>query len=440
MSDNLSCPYNGYQQTESGYPDEELSQTAPGTPMGELLRRYWHPVGLTQNLTEQPKLITVLGENLILFRDLSGRIGLVHKHCPHRRASLEFGRVDQRGIRCCYHGWHFDIDGSIIDIPGQPGNSETTEKVKQNCKLGAYPVKEYSGLIFAYLGPYDELPEFPHYDAYDIPDMVMSPYQTPFACNWIQVLDAIVDPVHTAFLHQSQFTDGFGTVGEYQFYERDKLRFLGTATRRVGDNAWIRVNELILPNFTQSGSAFAADGTQIKHFGRSSFTRWVVPVDDENCIAYAWGNFGDRGDPHEYNTKEGIERMEQGEILDRSHEEKLRSPGDLEAVEGMGRISEHSKEHLVASDRGVALYRRALKKLSRNLQKGKLPPQPANLNEDAIHTYGSDTVIFAPLSPDQEDSSTLQQANDQVMAILFQGDEYQGEVRDQFIIGALKNL
>ena len=118
MSDNLSCPYNGYQQTESGYPDEELSQTAPGTPMGELLRRYWHPVGLTQNLTEQPKLITVLGENLILFRDLSGRIGLVHKHCPHRRASLEFGRVDQRGIRCCYHGWHFDIDGSIIDIPG----------------------------------------------------------------------------------------------------------------------------------------------------------------------------------------------------------------------------------------------------------------------------------------------------------------------------------
>ncbi len=103
----------------------------------------------------------------------------------------------------------------------------------------------------------------------------MVPYAAPFRCNWIQVLDAIVDPVHTAFLHHSQFSDGFGELGEITFYQRQKMRFLGTATRRVGENNRVRVNELILPNFTQSGAAFAADGTAIKYFGRSAFTRWL---------------------------------------------------------------------------------------------------------------------------------------------------------------------
>lgn len=432
-------PYCGYHQTWQGEADQILSQTGANTSMGELIRRYWHPVAITSEIGTTPKLIRILGEELVLFKDGSNQIGLVHKNCPHRRASLEFGRIADRGIRCCYHGWHFDIDGTILDIPGQPGQEETTEKVKQNCRLGAYPTHQFRGLVFAYFGPIEEKPEFPHYDAYDIPDMVMTPYSAKFNCNWIQVLDAIVDPIHTAFLHQDQFTDGFGSVGEYQFYERNKIQFLGTATRRVNNNAWVRVNELILPNFTQSGAAFAADGTQLRYFGRSSFTRWVVPIDDESCMAFAWGNFGDRGDPLEFNTKEGMERMEQGEVIDRSYEEKLRSPGDVEAVEGMGTISEHNKEHLVAADRGVALYRRQLKKLCRNLEKGKAPPQPADLNSGAIHTYGSDTVVGIVDEADNE-SATLRQINDQVMDILFHGDDYCGDERDQKIIDALKTI
>jgi nitrite reductase/ring-hydroxylating ferredoxin subunit len=441
MSDAANTQeFSGYHQRLRGDHDLELAQTGPATVMGELLRRYWHPVAISCELGKHPKLVRILGEELVLFRDMSGQLGLVLKNCPHRRASLEYGRIAEHGIRCCYHGWHFDIDGTILDIPGQPASAATTRKVKQNCRLGAYPTHEFRGLIFAYMGPPEEQPIFPHFDAYDIEDMVMTPYSALFKCNWIQVLDAIVDPVHTAFLHQDQFTDGFGTVGEYQFYERDRIRFLGTATRRVGDNAWVRINELILPNFTQSGAAFSTDGTRTRFFGRSAFTRWVVPLDDTHCMAFAWGNFGERGDPLEYNNKEGMERMEQGEVIDRSYEEKLRSPGDVEAVEGMGAISDHSNEHLVAADRGVALYRRRLKKLCRDLAKGKSPPVQAGLNRGSIHTYGSDTVITAPAKPDSDDSVTLQQANDQVMDILFDGDRFDGEERDRYIIRALEKL
>ena len=433
-------PWCGYHQSFPGDHDHELTETGPGAVMGEFLRRYWHPVAITAELKDRPKLIKVMGEALVLFRDGSGRIGLVHKNCPHRRASLEFGRCQTRGIRCCYHGWLFDIDGAILEIPGQPENSDSTRNIQQSRRLGAYPVIEFRGLIFAYLGPSQEKPPFPHYDVYDLPDMIMTPYAAPFKCNWIQVLDAIVDPVHTAFLHQNQFTDGFGMVGEYQFYERDRLRFLGTATRRVNDNAWIRVNELILPNFTQSGAAFSTDGATTKFFGRSAFTRWVVPVDDENCIAYAWGNFGERGDPLEFNTKEGMERIEQGEVIERTYEERQQNPGDKEAVEGMGAISEHSKEHLVAADRGVILYRRRLRRLASDLSKGKLPPQPTDLIPGPISTYGSDTVVHAPANESGDDSRHLQQINDQVVGIIFQGDKYSGKARDDFIIAELKKL
>jgi nitrite reductase/ring-hydroxylating ferredoxin subunit len=433
-------PFCGYHQNWKGDHDHELAETGPGSVCGDYLRRYWHPVAMTQDLENRPRLIRILGEELVLFRDTSNRIGLVHKNCPHRRASLEFGKCEDRGIRCCYHGWLFDVDGTILEIPGTSGDSASTRRVMESTRLGAYPVKEFRGLVFAYMGPIDEQPPFPHYDAYDLPDMVMSPYAAPFQCNWIQVLDAIVDPVHTAYLHHNQFTEGFGKCGEIQFYERHKIRFLGTATRRVGENIWVRVNELILPNFTQSGAAFSTDGTKTRYFGRSAFTRWVVPVDDENCIAFAWGNFGERGDPEDFNTREGMERMEQGEIIDRTYEERQASPGDVEAVEGMGSISEHGKEHLVAGDRGVALYRRRIRRLARDLAKGILPPQPADLAKAAIPTYGSDSVIHCPGSENHKDTEQLRQTNDLVMDIIFSGDNMSGGERDHHIITALQKI
>ncbi|MGB0848917.1 MAG: Rieske 2Fe-2S domain-containing protein [Thiolinea sp.] len=433
--------YCGYHQTGDGEPLYELTQTDPGTPCGEYLRRYWHPVHITSEVGDKPKLIKVLGEELVLFRDKSGQYGLVHKKCPHRRASLEYGHCDTRGIRCCYHGWLFDVDGTILDVPGEAEDSRSSIRVKNKLRLGAYPVKEFKGLLFAYLGPPEEIPPFPLYDSFDITGMTMTPYAAPFACNWIQVLDAIVDPVHTAFLHQGQFSDGFGKMGEIKFYQREVQRFLGTASRRVGDNIWVRVNELILPNFTQAGSAFAADGTKERFFGRSAFTRWVVPVDDENCIAFAWGNFGERGDPHKYNTPEGMQLIEQGELIDRTYEEKQASPGDVEAVEGMGKISDHSKENLIYGDRGVGLYRNQIRKFCRALQEGTAPPQPTELSATVINTYGSDNVVTRP-APDDEtaDTELLRRTNDEVMEILFAGDALSGAERDEQIIDQLKKL
>ncbi|MEJ2178663.1 MAG: aromatic ring-hydroxylating dioxygenase subunit alpha [Gammaproteobacteria bacterium] len=433
-------PYCGYHQTWEGSYNQTLAHTGPGTACGEYLRRYWHPVYIAEELGELPQLIKVLGEELVLFRDRSGNFGLVHKRCPHRRASLEYGRCETQGIRCCYHGWLFDTDGSILEVPGEPEDSVSAQHVMQNLRLGAYPVREFKGLLFAYLGPQSEQPEFPVYDTYDIPGMTMVPYAAKFNCNWIQVLDAIVDPVHTAFLHHSQFSDGFGELGEISFHEFHKMRYLGAASRRVGDNIWVRVNELILPNFTQSGAAFATDGTKTKYFGRSAFTRWVVPLDDEHCIAYAWGNFGDRGDPPEYNTPEGMQLIEQGELIDRSYLQKQRSPGDVEAVEGMGAISDHEKEYLVSGDRGITMYRNQIRKYCRNLQKGKLPPQPADLGAKVIPTYGSDTVLPISVDDPKEDSNLLRSSGKRVIDILTAADGLNGDERDRHIIEQLKRI
>ena len=332
---SLKNIYKGYNQAKKPGYDQLITHTDYGTPAGEYLRRYWHPVTLSSEVTTTPLEIRILGEDLVIFKTTENRIGLVHKHCTHRRASLVFGKPESKGIRCCYHGWLFSPDGEILETPGEDPNSKQAKFVRKKFRLGAYPVKEFNGIVFAFMGPPEKMPVFPHYDAYEVPYSKRSPYKINYNCNWIQVLDAIMDPVHTSFLHgQSsgiQFSEGFGEVGEIEFFERG-TQYLGANIRRIDDNVWVRINELILPNFTQAGSAFAVDGTKTKYFGRSSFTRWVVPIDDHHCVAIAWANFGERGDPIEYDNKEGYEKIEAGETVDRTFEEKQKNPGDAEAV------------------------------------------------------------------------------------------------------------
>ncbi len=438
--------FKGYEQSGPAGIDEQIACTGSGTAGGEYMRRFWHPIYVTDELGDLPKAITILGEELVVFRYGDGsKIGLVHKYCPHRRASLEYGKCEDRGIRCCYHGWLFAPDGEILETPGENSKTEkAAEMVRQRTRLGAYPVIEYKGLIFTYMGPPEVIPEFPYYDGMEIDDMTYRPYQIPYTCNWIQVLDAIMDPVHTTFLHSQnshpQFSEGMSEVGELKFYERNKNHFIGTSTRRVGDNAWVRANELILPNFTQAGSAFAADGTESRYFGRSCFVRWVVPVDDENCIAFAWACFGERGDPHEYNNQQGCELIEQGEILDRTDEERQRRPADSEAVEGMGAISTHMGENLMPSDRGVSLYRRRLRKQIRNLEEGTEPPQHVRHNDFSVRTYGQDTVLNLPPIEGKDDREYLAQIGCAVMDAQFSFEEKDNDARDECIIAAMQHL
>ena len=432
--------YSGYRLKQSIEIDDEITRIGPNTPAGEYLRRYWHPVFISSELHELPIAVKILDEELVLFRDKSNQIGLVHKHCPHRQASLEFGICQDKGISCCYHGWQFDIDGTIIEVPGQPKFS--ADAIKQKVRLGAYPTHEYKGLIFAYLGPIESMPEFPIYDCFEFVNMEMVPYKAPFECNWLQVLDAIVDPIHTSFLHSNmsrqQFSQGFGEVGQMDFVARD-CWILGCNTRRVDDNVWFRINEVILPNFTQAGAAFQADGTKQLLYGRSSFTRWVVPIDDEKTICYAWANFGDRGDPLEYNTPEGPELIEQGEIFDRPYEERQRFPADREACEGMGPINIHKNENLVASDQGVAMMRQRIRQQIRSLADGNEPYKATDIKESPIPTYGGDSVLNIPKMDEDEDSffSTLAH---EFIKIQFDVDGKSEKERIEIVTNKLKEI
>jgi nitrite reductase/ring-hydroxylating ferredoxin subunit len=433
--------YQGYRLRDRSKPDPELTSVGAGTPCGEYLRRYWHPVALAEDVGTAPLLIRVLGEALVLFRERGGRYGLVNRHCPHRQASMEYGTCEDRGIRCCYHGWLFDVDGTLLETPGQP--EEVSRRLCETVQLGAYPTREYKGLVFAYMGPIELEPPFPVFDAYDIPGMTLMPYKAPFRCNWLQVLDAILDPIHTSFLHSRisrvQFSEALGELGVLGFSERGQ-QIVGTNTRRVGENIWVRVNELIFPNFTQAGAAFATDGTQTRYFGRSSFTRWVVPVDDENTLAIAWGCFGDRGDPEKWMSREGCELIEQGELFDRTYEERQRYPGDAEATEGMGTITVHADEHLAPSDRGVVLMRRRLREAIRELQKGVQPAQPTRPDGLPIRTLGGDTVLRVPLLPGTDDMALLRHIGNKVLEIQMAGDDKPGIERDAWVIEELKGL
>ena len=443
MNENFNDQgFRGYKQSIVPKVDKSLAHTNPKTPCGEYLRRYWHPVALTSEVSEIPKSIRILGEDLVIFKTTKGNIGLVHRACPHRRASMVYGKTEGRGIRCCYHGWLFSPDGEILETPGEDPNSISAKKLRETFKLGAYPVIEFNGLVFSYLGPMDKIPEFSHYDSFEIPKNISSPYRIDYNCNWIQVLDAIMDPVHTSFLHgqssRVQFSEGFAEVGEINFYERG-IQYLGCNTRRIEDNVWVRVNELILPNFTQAGAAFAVDGTKSKYFGRSSFTRWVVPIDDHHCVALAWANFGDRGDPIEYNNQEGFERIEAGEIANRTSEEKQKSPGDSEAVEGMGSISSHKGEHLMPTDRGVMIYRRRIRKLIKSLKEGKEPPQPQKIKGEAIRTNGQDTVLKAP-KRNKYDKEFIKSICLSVMKMQFDLEDMPLKERDSNIINNLYKM
>jgi phenylpropionate dioxygenase-like ring-hydroxylating dioxygenase large terminal subunit len=442
INSDLANNFRGYHQSQTSEIDEAIALIEPGTPCGEFFRRYWHPVALTSEIANLPLPVCILGENLVLFRTTKGDIGLVHKHCPHRRASLVFGKCEERGIRCCYHGWLFATDGEILETPGEASDSKPAENIRSHLRLGAYPVIEFNGLVFTYMGPPDEIPEFPHYDSFFTPGITMRPYRVNYDCNWLQVLDAIMDPIHTSFLHSqishTQFSEGLGEIGELEVFERG-IQFLGSSTRRVNDYVWVRVNELFLPNFTQAGSAFAADGTKSRFFGRSSFTRWVVPVDNTHSMCLAWGNFGERGDPEKYNSQEGCELIEQGEIVNRTLEERQNSPSDAEAVEGMGPISTHRGEHLMPTDRGISLYRRKIRQLIQDLTNGKRMPQPQQISGEAVRTNGQDTVLLMPQN-NENDREFLKVVGSTVLNLQFDSESMPLDERDNHIINQLSKM
>src|SRR4051794_9257197 len=179
--------------------NELITRTGPGTPMGNLFREYWLPAMLSRELPSpdcDPVRVMLLGEKLIAFRDTNGQVGLIQNHCPHRGASLFFGRNEESGLRCVYHGWKFAVDGTCIDMPNEPAESDFKSKVK----AVAYPTRERGGVIWAYLGPERTPPELPQFEANMVADAQANAVQ--MEANYFQILEGTIDTVHAGFLHR----------------------------------------------------------------------------------------------------------------------------------------------------------------------------------------------------------------------------------------------
>ncbi len=348
--------------------NELITRVGPGMPAGELLRRYWHPVAVTHELSEQnpTSLVRILGEDLVLFRDKSGRVGLLEDRCPHRGASLLYGRVEERGIACAYHGWLFDTEGNCRETPAEPAESKFHLTVKHR----AYPVRKFIGLYWTYLGP-TPAPAIPKYDLWVRKDgrrqIVIQPQ---LDCNWFQAMENSVDPSHLQILHQTLIagkklitntTRGLtDEVERFEFYEFPH----GIMKKRIYKNGLVDEHPLIFPNILRQSNA-----TQIR-----------VPMDDSHTKIFFVrfdptedGSVGEEEEdlPVEYvkpykNPPDAIHpftRFRMDEVQAQDHM----------AWETQGPIADRSLERLATADRGIVMLREIMKRELEKVRKGLDP-------------------------------------------------------------------
>ena len=405
----LRAPYSGYLHRELPKEDEVLTHVGPGTPCGEYLRRFWQPVTESAALEDLPKRVRMMGEDLVAFRDRGGRVGLLELHCAHRGTSLEFGLVSDRGITCCYHGWQYDVDGKILATPGEPPDSTLKDRLYH----GAYPTHEFAGLIFTYMGPPDKIPPFPNYDTFDLPGYCLAPRPGSIQpCNWLQIKENCMDPVHTAFLHTissgTQFSPSFSELGTLDWIETP-VGMIYIHTRRIDELVWVHIADFLPPNIHQFPPVWE-DAKCEKHFQRPMMTNWAVPLDDDQTL-----NIGLRHihiDPSE-GDRELIEAQRVlggegfGQTADRTYDERQRVPGDYDAQTSQRPIAIHSLEHLGTTDRGITMMRKQIKEGIRAVQKGEDPKTLSRDAEKMILTYSNDTIIAIPRKGSQEEDDRL---------------------------------
>ena len=345
--------------------------------MGELLRRYWHPVALSSQAGATPLQVRILGEDLILFRDGSGRAGLVHSRCAHRGTTLYYGKVEARGIRCCYHGWLFDVEGHCLERPCEPDlGAQTRHKVRQPW----YPVQERYGLVFAYMGPLDKQPALPRFESLEMLDegefidvddtSIGSGGGVIAPCNWLQHYENVVDPFHVPVLHGSfsgtQFTQIMDMMPrDAQFAITERGVKSHTARALPDGRVLNRIVECVLPTIRAVPSPVHG-----KFNVRCESLGWVLPIDDTHYRVYTAGRVREKGVflPRAEGKPQTRELWKQ-----MSEAERREKPGDWEAQTGQGPITFHSEEHLVSSDRGVILLRKLLRQQLKALSEGRDP-------------------------------------------------------------------
>lgn len=401
--------------------NQRITRTGTGTPCGDLMRRYWQPAALVEELDgpRPVKAVRLLGEDLVLFRDEAGRYGLVDRHCCHRGADLCFGRLEDGGLRCPFHGWLFDVDGTCLEQPAEPADSNFHRKVKQP----SYPCTERNGVVFAYLGPGDP-PALPVLDAFNAPDAHSFAFKGLLECNWLQALEVGIDPAHASYLHRF-FEDPDEALYGQQFgaraadtdvpvtevlrnYDRPEIKVEETGyglrifAIRALDNArnHIRVTNLAFPN------AFV-----IPMSNDMIITQWHVPVDDENNYWYAmftdYRHTVDKRTMREQRLASctlpdyrSVRNRDNDWGYDPEEQRTLSYTGmgrdinvhDQWAVESPGPIQDRTKEHLGTTDRAITANRKLLIKAIDAVEQGGTAPHDDRGGLVAIDTIaGRDT-------------------------------------------------
>jgi nitrite reductase/ring-hydroxylating ferredoxin subunit len=382
-----------------------ITETGPGTPCGALMRRYWQPAALVEELaTPRPvKRVRLLGEDLVLFRDPAGRYGLLHRHCAHRGADLSFGRCEDGGLRCPFHGWLYDAGGVCLEQPAEPAGSTFHRKVRQP----AYPCIERGGIVWAYMGP-GEPPPFAALDCFTAPDTHVFAFKGLWSCNWLQALEVGIDPGHASFLHRffedEELSDGnYGrqfraaTIGADIPMSRllrevpnprldsEETPFgLRIITRRPINDAVVhlRITNMVFPH------AFVIPLSR-----EMSIIQWHAPVDDTRCYWYCifisfaapvdkstmraqrlanhrlpdYVPHANRSNDWGYDPDEQRTKTYTGMGMDINVHDQW-------AVESMGAIQDRTKEHLGYSDRIITAARRLIFRAIDDVAEGRDPP------------------------------------------------------------------
>jgi phthalate 4,5-dioxygenase len=369
--------------------NELVTRTGANRPAGRLLRRYWQPVALAEELlgARPLKALQIFGSEYVLFRDERGRLGLLDRDCPHRNADLAYGRLEDGGLRCAFHGWLFDVGGRCLETPAEPEDSTFCTKIRQ----GAYPVQERNGIVFAYLGE-GEPPVLPALDCFRADDVHTFAFKGYWACNWLQAVEVGIDPAHASYLHRF-FEDehpqaGYGKQFRSASAETDLpvtrvLREFSrpeilvrpapyglslVAVRRLSaQNAHVRMTNMIFPN-----------AIVVPMSSEMTLTQWHVPIDDVSSFWYAiFTSFTSPVDKDAmrqqrlelYTLPDYKPRVNRENQYGFRPEEQTRTytgmgddinVHDQWAVESQGAVQNRTREHLGQSDRGITAYRRLL--------------------------------------------------------------------------------
>jgi phthalate 4,5-dioxygenase oxygenase subunit len=378
--------------------NELIQMTGPGTKMGDVMRRYWTPALLSWELPEpdcSPVRVKLLGEELIAFKDTDGKIGLVDNYCPHRRASLFFGRNEECGLRCVYHGWKFDVDGNCVDMPSEPAESNFKDKVK----VTAYPCLDMGGVVWTYMGPPEKQPQPPMFEWTQVAETHRSVTKVLQESNWSQALEGGIDSIHASWLHNNDLSDKVklesrSPSSSIEVELTDYGYNYGSVRPLSQDEGnFVRAYHYIMP-YTQIRP------NQVRSESPSISGHMWVPMDNENCMVFNWTyTLGQAPMTEKQKTRsEGVDgfykwvdatkgfrsilNMDNDYGIDREVQRTKTFTGiegatnlqDRAIQESMGFLYDRTKEHLATTDRAIIMARQLLVQAARTVEDGGTPP------------------------------------------------------------------